>query len=137
MKIMNNFSLATGLLTGLLALAAASAHAKLPPLSDEAKAKAADIAAKSAWSSKADAFQLCRAQDRIAAAYQTAAKTSGMQIKPPLETPACTDPGAYVATVAAPPKPIEAAGAHSPAETAASPPSTTQPAATIAPAKKP
>ena len=142
MKNLINFSQKLSLLAGVLVLVAASAHAKLPPLSDEAQVKATDAAAKTSWSGKVDAFKLCRAQDRIAAAYQTAAKAGGMQIKPPLETPACSDPGSYVAAVSEPPKPIEASGAHSPAETATSPPSTTQPAAmmpaaAIPPVKKP
>lgn len=132
-----NSGLVAFLLASVLGLAAASAHAKLPPLSEEAKAKAADAAAKTAWSGKVDAFLLCRSQDKVAAAYLSAAKAGGLQTKPPVETPACTDPGAYVALNANPPKPIEASGAHSPAETAASPPSSMQPAATMELGKKP
>lgn len=47
----------------------------------------------------------------------------------------CVDPGPFAST---PPdqKPLEASGAHSPAGTAASPPSVKQPAAEMAPAKK-
>lgn len=130
-------SLKVCVLSGLLAAFAAGVHAKLPPPSEEAKAKAAETALKSAWSSKVDAYLLCNAQNRVAAAYLTAAKTGGVEVKPPVPTPPCADPGAYTAVAATPAKPIEAAGAHSPAETAASPPSTKQPAATLDPVQKP
>ncbi|HMS04841.1 MAG TPA: hypothetical protein PKD73_03485 [Burkholderiaceae bacterium] len=50
---------------GALTLSAGGALAKLPPLDEAAKAKAAEAAAKAAWAAKADAFQLCRAQDRL------------------------------------------------------------------------
>ena len=55
--------------------------------------------------------------------------------KPPMPAPACADPGPFTYT---PPeaKPLEASGAHSPAGTATSPPSTKQPDAVGNPAKK-
>ena len=120
---------------GLLAAASATVLAKLPPLSDEAKAKAAEAAAKTAWTGKVDAYQLCKAQDKVAAAYYKSAKAAGKETKPPMPAPACADPGPFTYT---PPeaKPIEAAGAHSPAGTATSPPSTKQPDAVVNPAKK-
>lgn len=68
------------------------ALAKLPPPSDEAKAKAAEIKNKSAWSDKVAAYQLCQAQDRIAARYL---KEKGAA-KPATEVPACQNPGAYM-----------------------------------------
>lgn len=109
-----------------LALAGAAA-AKLPPLSDEAKAKAAETAARTAWSDKVAAYQLCQSMDRVAATYLERARTTAtpMQV---VATPPCSDPGPF--SYSAPdPKPLEAAGAHSPPQTAATPPSTTQPAA--------
>ncbi|MDM0044828.1 hypothetical protein QTH91_10065 [Variovorax dokdonensis] len=106
----------------VLSLAAAHASAKLPPPSDEAKAKAAETAAKTAWGDKVAAYQLCEAQNKVAAAYLEKARANGKTLQP-TSTPACTDPGPLEA------KPLEAAGAHSPPQTAASPPSTTQPAA--------
>jgi hypothetical protein len=111
------------------------ALAKLPPLSDEAKAKAAETAAKAAWTGKVDAFQLCKAQDKVAAQYFKTAKAAGKDTKAPSAAPACADPGPFVYT---PPeaKPLEAAGAHSPAGTATSPPNTKQPDAVANPAKK-
>ena len=115
---------------GLIVLACASgfALAKLPPPPDDAKAKAADAAAKAAWSGKVAAFQLCKSMDRVAAAYLADARKAGKDVKP-TPTPPCTDPGAFDA------KPLEAAGAHSPPGTATSPPSTKTPAAQV-PAKK-
>lgn len=123
------------LIMSLLAAASAASLAKLPALSDEAKAKAAEAAAKTAWSGKVDAYQLCKSQDKVAASYYKTAKAAGKETKPPAAAPACADPGAFVYT---PPeaKPIEAAGAHSPAGTATSPPSTKQPDAVVNPAKK-
>lgn len=123
-------------IVGLIVLGAASACAlaKLPPLSDEAKAKAAEAAAKSAWTDKVGAYQLCKSMDRVAAGYLASAKKAGKDVKP-VATPACAEPGPFAYT---PPsaKPLEAAGAHSPPATATSPPSTKTPAAAQAPAKK-
>jgi hypothetical protein len=125
--------LMTVCLAGLPLLALAKLPA--PVLSDEAKAKAAEAAAKTAWTGKVEAFQLCKAQDKVAASYYKTAKASGKEVKPPVAAPACAEPGPFVYT---PPeaKPIEAAGAHSPAGTATSPPSTKQPDAVVNPAKK-
>lgn len=121
-------------LPALLCLLATSAGAKLPPPSDEAKAKAAEAAAKTAYTGKLDTYKLCLAMDRVAAGYLAAAKKAGKAASAPMETPACSDPGPFVYT---PPetRPLEASGAHSPAATAAAPPSTTTPAAAL-PAKK-
>jgi hypothetical protein len=104
---------------------AGAAWAKLPPLSDEAKAKAAETAARNAYNDKVAAFQLCKSMDKVAAKYQADAKKAGKDVKPS-ETAPCADPGAFAYT---PPeqKPIEASGAHSPPGTAATPPSTTVP----------
>ena len=107
---------------------AISALAKLPPPSDEAKAKAAEATAKTAWSDKVASFQLCKAMNKAAANYQAAMKQQGKTAASPIDTPACADPGPYVSP-AAPAPPIEAAGAHSPPKTANAPPSTTTPAA--------
>lgn len=120
-------------LAGLPLLALAKLPA--PVLSDEAKAKAAEAAARTAWAGKVDAFQLCKVQDKVAAGYFKTAKAAGKETKPPTAAPACAEPGPFVYT---PPeaKPIEAAGAHSPSGTATSPPSTKQPDAVVNPAKK-
>ncbi len=83
-----------------------------PVLDDAAKAKAAETAAKAAWQGKVDGYNLCKSQDRVAAAYK---KSVGA--KPAVA--ACVDPGPFA--YAAPGAPASA-----PAKTAAA-----------APAKKP
>lgn len=122
----------------LLVLAAASglAGAKLPPLSDDAKAKAAEAAAKSAWGDKVGAYQLCLAMDKVAARYLADAAKAGKTLQP-AATPPCADPGPFAYAPPATAKPLEAAGAHSPAATAVAPPSGKTPAAELPPAKKP
>ena len=101
------------------ALFMASAWAKLPPPSDEAKAKAAEAAAKAAWSGKVDAYKLCKSMDATAAHYFAQAKKAGKEVKPPVATEACADPGPFVYT---PPEATPAAAAP--------------PAVAAAPAKK-
>lgn len=120
----------------LVSLATAAAFAKLPPVSDEAKAKAAEAAAKTAWSAKIDAYQACISQDKIAAHYYKTAKAAGKETKPAVAMPACADPGAFTYIPAEAPKIQEAAGAHSPPATAVSPPSGQLPAAAVPAAKK-
>ncbi len=113
----------------LIALAAVpAAYAKLPPPSAEAKARADETAAKAAWSAKMDAYRLCQAQDRVAAAYYAQAKAAGKTPRPPVATAGCHDPGPF-AYVRPEEKPRETSGAHSPAGTATQPPSTATPAA--------
>lgn len=151
------------LLPAGLIVVCACALAKLPPPDDAAKAKAAEAAAKAAWQAKVDAFQLCKAQDKVAAAYrksagagasrqtpapaaapaaatsqaaasapQPAASGTPVASKPP---PPCADPGPFAYN---PPeqKPLETSEAHSPAGTAANPPSNRSTSAEMAPAKK-
>ena len=118
----------------LMTALALPAVAKLPAPSDEAKAKAADAALKTAWSDKVAGFQLCRAMDKAALAYQSATKKVGKEPAAPVDTPPCSDPGAFVPPAATPP--IEAAGAHSPATTTGGPPSTKATAAELKPAPK-
>ena len=69
-----------------------SAAAKLPAPSDEAKAKAAEAAAKTAHGNKVADFQLCKSREKVAAHYY---KTNGKGKAAPAATPACADPGAY------------------------------------------
>ena len=63
--------------------------AKLPAPSDEAKAKAAEVAAKTAWSGKVDNFLLCKSQDKVAASYYKTATATGKDTKPAVATPPC------------------------------------------------
>ena len=149
------------LLTGVLFAACGLAAAKLPApqLDDAAKAKAAETSAKAAWQAKVDGWQLCKSQDKVAAAYRkTAAHPAAAKDAKPAAAPAaaaasaaqpaasgtpvasappppCTDPGPF-AYNAPEQKPLETSGAHSPAGTAASPPSVKPNSAEMAPAKR-
>lgn len=88
------------LLAALTAAAlAAPALAKLPPPSDEAKAKAAEAAAKAAHGGKVAGFKLCQSMDRVAARYVAASAKAGKPVKP-VATPACVDPGSFGAAPA-------------------------------------
>jgi hypothetical protein len=85
-----------------IALSGTLAAAKLPPLSDDAKAKAAEAAARTAHGNKVADFQLCKSMNRTAAVYFAEAKKAGKDVKPPAPTPDCADPGPFVAPGAAP-----------------------------------
>ncbi|HEX2603793.1 MAG TPA: hypothetical protein VHL60_03900 [Oxalicibacterium sp.] len=74
------------------AMFAINAYAKLPPLTDEAKAKADETKNKAAWTDKVAAYQLCEAQNRIAARYLQ----EKHKPKPTVDVPACQNPGSYV-----------------------------------------
>ena len=125
-----------GLFATLLVAVSTAATAKLPALSDDAKAKASEAAAKTAWNGKIDNYLLCKSQDKVAASYYKTALAAGKPTKTAATVPPCADPGAFAYTPPEAAKPIEAAGAHSPTATAASPPSTKQPDAAVNPAKK-
>lgn len=112
------------------------ALAKLPALSDEAKAKAAEAAAKAAWADKVGAYKLCQAMDRTAAAYRQGLSSAGQAASAPDATPPCADPGPFVAQAPAEAKPLEAAGAHSPTGMATSPPSSKATSAEISGPRK-
>lgn len=105
-------------------LVTVSSFAKLPTLSEEAKAKAAEAKAKTGWSDKVAAFQLCKAQDKVAAQYlkAKAAPTPGA----PAGTAPCVDPGPYVAAPIPAATPPAAAVATAPATSAGSAPSATK-----------
>jgi len=93
--------------SAILVTACGLGLAKLPPLDDAAKAKAAEAAAKAAWQAKIDGYQLCKAQDKVAASY---AKASGKA------------PSKDAKPVAAPAKPaVAAASAAAPAASGAAP----------------
>ena len=123
-------SLATLVLASLFSVAA---MAKLPAPSDEAKAKAAEAAAKTAHGNKVADFQLCKSREKVAAHYYKTAKASGKPTNPPVATPACADPGPFVA--AAPAAPATVAAAPAAAAKPAAPGAAPAPAA-AAPAKK-
>lgn len=108
----------------ILAAVSATAFAKLPPLSDEAKAKAEEAKAKTAHTAKVDAYLLCKSQDKVAAHVQ---KTNKAKAGKPEATPPCADPGKFVYT------PPEAA-ASAPAAAASAPAVAAAPAKAAAPA---
>ena len=153
------------LLTLLLISAfGATAQAKLPAptLDDAAKAKAAETTARAAWQAKIETWQLCKSQDRIAAKFKSNGKSGDAKATPVVAKSAaapaaaasgpaaaastsgtppaagglgpCVDPGPFAYS---PPeqKPLETSEAHSPAATAASPPSVKSNSAEMAPAK--
>lgn len=89
----------------VLAMLSSVAFAKLPAPSDEAKAKAAEAAAKAAWAGKVDGYKLCKAQDRVVAHYKklpvakdAKAPAKGAPVAAPAST--CADPGPFVYTPA-------------------------------------
>jgi len=126
------------LLSAMMAAAVISgpAFAKLPPPSDEAKAKAAETAAKAAWTDKVGHYHLCKTMDRLADGYRKTPAASGKEVPGASAVP-CVDPGPYAAPVTpAASKPLEASGAHSPPGNAVSPPSTNTPAAQIQGSKR-
>jgi type II secretory pathway pseudopilin PulG len=108
----------------VLALAAGAALAKLPPPSDEAKAKAAEAAAKTAHGNKVADYQLCKSMNATAAFYFASAKKAGKETKPATATPDCADPGAFVY----PPPTAGAAPAAAPAAAKPAAPTAAAPA---------
>lgn len=91
-------SIAIFIAAGALSL---SALAKLPAPSEEAKAKAAEAAAKTAHAGKVDAYKLCKSQDKVAAHLRRSGK-AGKDAKP-VSTAPCADPGPYKAAAPAAP----------------------------------
>jgi hypothetical protein len=113
----------------ILAAVGATAFAKLPPPSDEANAKAAEAAAKTAHTAKVDAYLLCKSQDKVAAHVQRTNKAKAGKAEP---TPPCSDPGKFVYT---PPEAATSApSASASAPTVAAAPS--KAVSPVAPAKK-
>jgi hypothetical protein len=93
------------LLPALALVLSGTALAKLPAPSDEAKAKAAETAAKSAWSAKVAAFETCKAQDAAVLHYHAAMQKAGKAAAPAGAAAPCADPGSYSAPTAAPAAP--------------------------------
>ena len=124
-----NKPLLPALLVTLLLALSNSAFAKLPPPNDEAKAKAAEAAAKTAHTAKADGYLLCKTQDKVAAHVQ---RTNKAKAGKPVATAPCADPGKFVYT---PPEATPTA-AVAPAVAPATTPAAPTAAPTAAPAKK-
>jgi hypothetical protein len=96
-------------LVGCILFLGTGAMAKLPALSDEARSKAAEASAKSAWSAKVDGYLLCKSQDKVVAHTKKSpvgdkgAKIVAKDSKPAvIATSTCVDPGpfAFAPTVA-------------------------------------
>lgn len=98
------------LLTALIIALSGAAYAKLPPPSEEAKAKAEEAKAKAAHGDKVGAYKLCLAMNQVAERYAKEQKAKGHTVKP-VETPACQDPGPFVAPTAQAGPPTAAAAA--------------------------
>ncbi len=117
---MNAYSKFAGALMGLCLVAGAVAKLPAPVLTDEAKAKAAETAGKTAHAGKLDGYKLCVSMDKAAAHWNKTAKSMGKEAKPAIATPPCADPGAFVwplpvAAAAAPTLAMAAAGKATPA----------------------
>ncbi|MBK9443427.1 MAG: hypothetical protein IPN53_19885 [Comamonadaceae bacterium] len=108
-----------------LAVMGSVALAKLPAPSDEAKAKAAEAAAKTAWAGKVDNYKLCLSQDKVVAHVKKVPVKVATAPAKGASAPAagaCADPGPFVY---APTVPIGAAApvtASSGAPVAVAPP---------------
>lgn len=79
------------------ALCAGAAWAKLPPLSEEQKAKAEQAKVKAADAAKKEAEALTKVQDRLAEHYIKEQKAKGVAVKatpvtPPAPAPAAAAP---------------------------------------------
>ena len=109
------------------ALLSGAALAKLPPLSDEAKAKAAEAAAKTAHTGKVDNYKLCKSMDAVAARYAAEQRKAGKAVKPTAGLAACADPGPFVYTPAPPAGAAPAAAPAAPAKTVAAAPAAPAP----------
>jgi hypothetical protein len=126
----------------ILAAFGGMALAKLPAPDPAAKAKADETAAKAAWQAKAEAYQLCKSQDKIAARFGHKGGGAKPQALPVVAKPAESAPAAAAsapaaaasasasAPVAAASKPVPAASA---AAAATAGPSTPTPAVASAP----
>lgn len=117
-------------LAAVAVAAAATTWAKLPAPSDEAKAKAAESAAKTAHLNKVAGYKLCLSQNAVAARYMGSPQRSARPASAPVDTPPCVDPGPYVPAVAV-------AAASAPSTAGASAPSLAASAAPMTPHSAP
>ena len=118
------------------ALVFGAVQAKLPAPSEEATAKAAEAAAKTAHTGKVDGYKLCLSMDRVAKSYLEQAKKNGKATQPATVTAPCADPGLFVYV---PPLPASAPAtvtAAAPAVAAPAPVSAAPVSATVPVAKK-
>jgi len=87
------------LLSIVLLAASGVAVASLPPPDAAALAKAAETAARNAWQGKVNAYQLCKAQDKVVARYMKTAgadrQKAGTAGAAALPSTPCADPGPF------------------------------------------
>jgi hypothetical protein len=112
---MNKQGMARWIVPALALAFAGIVWAKLPPPTEEQKAKAAEAKAKAADADKKAADQLTAAQDRVAARYIAEQKAKGKEVHP---TP----------IAAATPAPAAPAPSAAPAASAKLPPAAAPPA---------
>lgn len=79
---MNRSTIRNVMLTLVLSMAVGTSWAKLPPPTEEQKAKAAEAGAKAAEAAKNEAELLTKAQDRVAEYYVKSQKAKGVAVKP-------------------------------------------------------
>jgi hypothetical protein len=85
-----------------LTVASAGAWAKLPPPSEEAKAKAEEAKVKAAETAKLEVEQLAQAQNRVAEAFIQQQKAKGIIVTPtPIAPPAPPAPPTATAPIPA------------------------------------
>jgi outer membrane lipoprotein-sorting protein len=94
-----------------LTVTSAGAWAKLPPPSEEAKAKAEEAKVKAAETAKTEGELLGKSQDRVAEKYIKDQKAKGIVVKP---TPIPPPPPPAPPAAAAPPAPAPAAAPAAP-----------------------
>jgi hypothetical protein len=124
--IMNNGNHVLSAVIVALALGfACPAGAKLPPLTDDQKEKAAEAKFKAAEGDRKAAELLCKTYDQVAARYASEQKAKGTMVKPVAVDcaipPAPTPPGQQAQPAGAPAAPAGAKPAE-PAKAAAAPP---------------
>lgn len=119
-----------------LILMVLSAPSVWAAVSDQDAVKAAEAKAKAAWTAKVTAYQLCAAQDKVVAQYHARLEAAGKSAPESMATPACANPGPFSYVPEQGTQPREGSGAHSPAETAKQPPSSSQPEAADKPLSK-
>lgn len=110
------------LLPATLAIACGFAAAKLPPPDDAAKAKAAETAARAAWQAKVDGYQLCKAQDRVAALYKANAARQPKPAAAGTAMPVATAPAPQAGASAAAAPAVGGGAAGTPVAAAPPPP---------------
>jgi hypothetical protein len=96
MNMKKSLAALCGMLLGLTVAPGAFARLPAPPSTPEAKAKAAEAAARTAWSAKVDAYQLCRVQERVATHVRDGLVAAGKPLPTPTAVPPCADPGPFV-----------------------------------------